>query len=236
MAGKKKKNKIIQTAARKLIATANPKSIVSEQFRTLRTNINFSMPDKQIKTLLYTSASPGEGKSTVAANTAVVFAQEGKKVLLIDADMRKPTVHYTFHLTNTLGFSNLLTRQVLTEDVLKQAETENLHIITCGPIPPNPAELLSSKTMEKVLEKLKESYDLIIFDAPPVLSVTDAQILSNICDGTILVMSSGETEKDAVLKAKEALLSSQANLLGVVLNNFVLQKDHYYYQYYGSGE
>ena len=231
----KKKKKIIQTAARKLIAAANPKSIVSEQFRTLRTNINFSMPDKPIKSLVYTSASPGEGKSTVAANTAVVFAQEGKKVLLIDADMRKPTVHYTFHLTNTVGLSNLLTRQVLLEDALKQTETENLHIITCGPIPPNPAELLSSNTMGKVIEQLKEQYDLIIFDAPPILSVTDAQILSNICDGTILVMSSGETEKEAVVKAKEALVSSQANILGVVLNNFVLQKDHYY-QYYGSGE
>ncbi|MEK3973966.1 CpsD/CapB family tyrosine-protein kinase [Psychrobacillus sp. FSL K6-2684] len=232
----KKKNKPLLTAARKLITSSNPKAIVSEQFRTLRTNINFSMPDKEIKSMLFTSASPSEGKSTVAANSAVVFAQEGKRVLLIDGDMRKPTVHYTFHLTNTLGLSNLLTRQALLEEVIKHDDVQNLDIITCGPIPPNPAELLGSKTMEKVLEDLKEKYDMIIFDAPPVLSVTDAQILSNLCDGTVIVLSAGKTEKDALLKAKEALISSKANILGAVLNNYVLQKDHYYYQYYGSEE
>jgi len=233
---KKTKKRAIQTAARKLVTSVNTRSIVSEQFRTLRTNINFSMPDKELKTFLITSSSPGEGKSTVAANTAVVFAQEGKKVLLVDADMRKPTVHYTFHLTNTLGMSNLLTRQANVAEVVKTSEIENLDIITCGPIPPNPAELLSSQTMEKVMEEMKESYDIIIFDAPPVLSVADAQILSNKCEGTILIMSAGETQKDGVLKAKEALVSSKANIIGVVMNNFQLQKDHYYYQYYGNAE
>ena len=233
---KKTKKRAIQTTARKLVTSVNTRSIVSEQFRTLRTNINFSMPDKELKTFLITSSSPGEGKSTVAANTAVVFAQEGKKVLLVDADMRKPTVHYTFHLTNTLGMSNLLTRQANVAEVVKTSEIENLDIITCGPIPPNPAELLSSQTMEKVMEEMKESYDIIIFDAPPVLSVADAQILSNKCEGTILIMSAGETQKDGVLKAKEALVSSKANIIGVVMNNFQLQKDHYYYQYYGNAE
>ena len=236
MVRKKRKNNILQTAARKLVTSANPKSVISEQFRTLRTNINFSMPDKELQTLLYTSSSPGEGKSTVAANTAVVFAQEGKRVLLVDADMRKPTVHYTFRLTNTLGLSNLLTRQASVAEVVKQTDIENLHIITCGPIPPNPAELLGSKTMIAVLEEMKEIFDVIIFDAPPVLSVTDAQILSNKCEGTILVVSSGETEKEGLLKVKETLTSSKANIIGVVLNNFVFEKDHYYYQYYGSAE
>lgn len=236
MGKKRKKNRVIQTAARKLVTNANSKSIVSEQFRTLRTNINFSMPDQELKTLLFTSASPGEGKSTVAANTAVVFAQEGKRVLLVDADMRKPTVHYTFHMTNTLGLSNLLTRQATVSDVVKVSNIDNLHVITCGPIPPNPAELLGSKTMDKVIEELKEHFDIIIFDAPPVLSVTDGQILSNKCEGTILVMSAGETEKEAIVKAKDALVSSQANIIGTVLNNFKLDKDHYYYQYYGTAE
>lgn len=226
----------MQTAARKLVTSVNTKSIVSEQFRTLRTNINFSMPDKELKTFLVTSSSPGEGKSTVAANTAVVFAQEGKQVLLVDADMRKPTVHYTFHLSNTLGLSNLLTRQEKIADVLKPSEIENLKILTSGPIPPNPAELIGSKTMEKVMEELKKDFDVIIFDAPPTLSVADAQILSNKCDGTILVLNSGETEKAGIVKAKEALVSSQANIIGIVLNNFQLQKDHYYYQYYGNAE
>lgn len=236
MARKKIKKNSIQTVARKLVTSVNTKSIVSEQFRTLRTNINFSMPDKELKTFLVTSTSPGEGKSTVAANTAVVFAQEGKRVLLVDADMRKPTVHYTFHLTNTLGLSNLLTRQENIMNVLKQSDIENLQVITCGPIPPNPAELIGSQTMQKVMEEMKGYFDVIIFDAPPVLSVADAQILSNKCDGTILVLSAGETEKEGLVKAKEALASSQANLIGVVLNNFELQKGHYYYQYYGKTE
>lgn len=236
MAKKRKKTQIIQSVARKLITSANPKSVVSEQFRTLRTNINFSVPDKELQTLLFTSASPGEGKSTVAANTAVVFAQEGKRVLLVDADMRKPTVHYTFHLTNTLGLSNILTRQAEVVDVVKVCDVENLHIMTCGPIPPNPAELLGSKTMGKVMDDMKNHFDMIIFDAPPVLSVTDAQILSNVCDGTVLVMSAGDTEKEGILKAKEALVSSQAKIIGAVLNNYELDRDNYYYQYYGTAE
>jgi capsular exopolysaccharide synthesis family protein len=235
MARKKRGKQIIQTMARKLVTSANSKSVVSEQFRTLRTNINFSMPDKELQTILFTSASPGEGKSTVAANTAVVFAQEGKRVLLIDADMRKPTVHYTFHMTNTLGLSNLLTRQATLEEVIKKSDVENLQVITCGPIPPNPAELIGSRTMDKVMEEMKSRFDIIIFDAPPVLSVTDGQVLSNKCEGTVLVMSAGQTEKEGIVKAKEALVSSQANLIGAVLNNFKLEKDHYY-QYYGTAE
>lgn len=229
-----KKNQVIQAAARKLITSSNPKAIVSEQFRTLRTNVKFSMPDQDLKTILYTSASPGEGKSTVAANTAIVFAQEGKRVLLIDADMRKPTVHYTFHMTNTLGLSNLLTRQATLTEVTKTSQIEQLDIITCGPIPPNPAELLGSQAMGKLIEEMKEQYDVIIFDAPPLLSVTDGQILADLCEGTILVLSAGQTEKESIVKAKEALDVAKANILGVVLNNFELSKDHAYYQYYGT--
>ncbi|WP_251671013.1 MULTISPECIES: CpsD/CapB family tyrosine-protein kinase [unclassified Sporosarcina] len=232
----KKKQKVKQSVARKLVTQTNPKSVVSEQFRTIRTNINFSMPDKELKSLLFTSAAPGEGKSTSSANTAVVFAQEGKKVLLIDSDMRKPTTHYTFSRMNATGLSNLLTRQWEIDDVIQQTDIDGLDLITSGPIPPNPAELLGSKAMDTLIGKLKEKYDLLIFDAPPVLSVTDAQILSNICDGTILVLNAGTTEKDSIVKAKEALESSKANILGTILNNFVLQKDHYYYQYYGETE
>lgn len=232
----KSKKKPVQAVARKLVTKVNPKSIVSEQFRTVRTNINFSMPDKDLKTLLFTSSSPGEGKSTSAANVAIVFAQEGKKVLLIDADMRKPTMHYTFNTTNSTGLSNLLTRKWGLHDVVIETEIEGLHLVTCGPIPPNPAELLGSKTMDALIAELIADYDLVIFDAPPLLSVADAQILSNKCDGTILVLNSGTTEKASVVKAKEALVSSKANILGTLLNNFVHEKDHYYYQYYGTGE
>ena len=199
----KKRKKIIQTAARKVVTSVNPKSIVSEQFRTIRTNINFSLPDGELNTLLVTSASPGDGKSTIAANIAVVFAQEGKRVLLVDADMRKPTVHYTFHMTNTLGLSNLLTRQAELHEVVRPSETEGLDIITCGPIPPNPAELLGSKTMDTVMEEMKDQYDIVIFDAPPVLSVTDAQILSNKCDRyNARLKCRTKQKKKALLKRK----------------------------------
>ena len=232
----KSKKKQPKMLARKLITVQDPKAVVSEQFKTIRTNINFSMPDKDIATLLITSSTPGEGKSTNSANIAVVFAQSGKKVLLIDSDMRKPTAHHTFAVKNAIGLSDLLTRQHTFEEVLQKTTIERLDLITSGPIPPNPAELLASKTMDQLIDVLKDKYDLVIFDAPPVLSVTDAQILSNKCEGVILVVNTGKTEKDNVLKAKNMLESSKANMLGVIMNNFKLEKDHYYYQYYGNDE
>lgn len=225
-----------QLAARKLVTQTKSKSAVSEQFRTLRTNINFSMPDVELKTLLFTSAAPGEGKSTISSNTAIVYAQQGKKVLMIDGDMRKPTAQFTFAKRNTQGLSSLLGQHAEIKDVIQRTGIENLDLLTSGPIPPNPAELLGSKMMDNLMEQLMGMYDLLIFDAPPVLTVTDAQILSNKCDGTILVLSAGETEKDNALKAKEALLSSQANILGAVLNNFAMPKDHYIHQYYPDAE
>lgn len=233
---KKQAKKKTSTMARILISHVNPKSVVSEQFRTIRTNLNFSIPDKKLKTLLVTSAAPREGKSTNSSNIGVVFAQEGRKVLIIDGDMRKPTVHHTFGKKNSHGLSSVLTGQSELQDSIQKTEIENLSVMTSGPIPPNPAELLASISMDSLIDKLKTQFDLIIFDAPPVLSVTDAQILSNKCDGTVLVISVGEAEKEGVLKAKEALEKSKGNILGVILNNYILERDHYYYHYYGTEE
>ncbi|RSK33688.1 CpsD/CapB family tyrosine-protein kinase [Bhargavaea beijingensis] len=238
MARKKQSfKKQLEQRARKLVVSANPRSVVSEQFRTLRSNITFSAVDKELKTILVTSALPGDGKSTVSANLATLFAQDGKRVLFIDADMRKPTVQYTFSLTNAAGLSSVLTQQRLAGEVIRESEiSPNLHILTSGPIPPNPAELLGSRSMTLLMNEMAQQYDLIVFDAPSVLSVTDAQILANKVDGTLLVVNTGVTEKDNVDKAKELLGNAKARILGAVMNNFKLDNDHYYYQYYGTEE
>ncbi|MGH2317106.1 CpsD/CapB family tyrosine-protein kinase [Planococcus sp. SE5232] len=230
----KKKSKP-EVKNRKLIAFTNPRSRVSEQFRTLRTNIHFSSPDGDIRSLAITSASHSEGKSTTASNLAIVFAQEGKRVLFIDADMRKPTMHHTFKITNTRGLSNVLARQIALKVAIQSAEIENLDLLPCGPIPPNPAELLSSHNMDILFEQALDVYDLLIFDTPPVLSVADSVILANKCEGTILVVDSGRTEKEHAIKAKEAInASTKARLLGAVINNVNVQKDAAYAQYYGA--
>lgn len=222
--------------ARKIIVATNPKSINAEQYRTIRTNINFSMPDQELRTLLVTSASPSEGKSTTASNIATVFSQEGKKVLLVDADMRKPTSHYTFKLRNSHGLSSVLTRQCEVEEAIQYAEIENLYVLPSGPIPPNPAELLASKNMNALTNRLLEDFDLLVFDTPPILSVADAQIVSNKTDAAVLVINTGKSEKESAIKAKELLDAAKANTIGVILNNYNIENSHYYYYYYGSEE
>ncbi|MCQ6264739.1 CpsD/CapB family tyrosine-protein kinase [Fictibacillus sp. WQ 8-8] len=208
-------------------------SPISEQYRTIRTNIQFSSIDKQYKTLLVTSAGQGEGKSTTVANLAVVLAQQGKRVLLVDGDLRKPTVHYTFRVSNIQGMTSVLTKQLTFGDAVQKTNVEHLYVLPSGPIPPNPSELLNSKAMEALVEDANSKYDYVLFDSPPVLAVTDAQILSNRCDGVVLVASSGRTEKEEALKAKELLENANAKILGVVLNGKETNDSSYYY-YYGS--
>ncbi|MGG6433224.1 CpsD/CapB family tyrosine-protein kinase [Anoxybacillus sp. D401a] len=218
---------------RSLITKTNPKSPISEQYRTIRTNILFSVVDRPLRSLMVTSSAPAEGKSTTVANLAVVFAQQGKKVLLVDADLRKPTVHYTFRKDNHVGVTNVLTKQAPFQTAVKETDVDNLFVLTSGPIPPNPAELLGSSAMEELLAEAYKQFDLVLFDTPPVLAVTDAQILANQCDGTILVVHSGKTEIEAAQKAKELLINAKGKLLGVVLNQ-KKQKESSYYYYYGN--
>ncbi|WP_146553710.1 CpsD/CapB family tyrosine-protein kinase [Rummeliibacillus sp. SL167] len=228
---KKNKKKRFLKLERNLITMSDAKSVVSEQFRTIRTNITFSAPDQELKTILVTSSIPGEGKSTNAANIGVVFAQEGKKVLIVDADMRRPTLHHTFRLLNIDGLSSVLIKQQTIQNVIQETSITGLDIVTSGPLPPNPSELLASKAMDTLLKVLRQEYDLVIFDSPPLLPVTDARILSNKCDGTVLIVDRNTTKKADILKAKASLHASQAKIMGVVLNNSTLPRNQYNYQY-----
>jgi capsular exopolysaccharide synthesis family protein len=229
---KGKKKTSVGEYRRKLITALNPKSPISEQYRTIRTNIQFSSIDSEIRTILVTSSGPSEGKSLTVANLAVTFAQQGKKVLLVDADLRRPMVHHIFNQANTYGFTNVLTRQMSLECAVDLVGITNLSVLTSGPIPPNPAELLSSKSMEQFFVHANDQFDVVLFDTPPVVAVTDAQILANKCDGTILVVYSGKTERELAVKANELLQSAKGKLLGVVLNHKEMKDSNYYY--YGT--
>ncbi|MEJ8767633.1 CpsD/CapB family tyrosine-protein kinase [Oceanobacillus sp. HCA-5259] len=230
---RKKNQSKLSSNIRHLITKINPKSPISEQFRTVRTNMQFSSVDNDLKSFLVTSSGPAEGKSSTTANLAIVYAQQGKRVLLIDADLRKPTMHYTFRLDNLRGLSNVLVGEVTLEEAVNRTDIDTLDVMTCGPIPPNPSELLGSRKMETLLREAKLSYDLVVFDTPPVLAVTDAQILANLVDGSVLVVRSGSTEIEPAQKAKEALAPAKAKLLGVVLNDREKKASNYYY-YYGT--
>lgn len=223
----RKKVPSIQQAARKLTVHTDPRSVAAEQYRSIRTNINFSQLEHGLKTVLFTSALKEEGKSTTACNMAIAFAEEGKKVLLVDADMRRPTVHFTFLQSSRTGLSSLFVDKATMAEAIKETQVANLFVLPCGPVPANPAELLGSAKMDSLMWEFKKDYDIVLFDSPPVLSVTDARILANKCDGTVLVMRAGTSEKDNVSKARDILLASKANLLGGVLNNYQMGRDYF---------
>jgi capsular exopolysaccharide synthesis family protein len=215
-----------------MISIKNPKSVVAEAFRTLRTNIQFSLLDEEIKTVVVTSTKPSEGKSTVISNLAITMAQAGKKVLLIDCDLRKPTIHKKFGISNKDGLTNILAKERNINEVIKASNINNFYILTSGPIPPNPAELLGSKRFKMLIKELKETFDIVLLDAPPVLAVTDAQILSTICNGVIFVAEYGQAEKNAIVMGKELIEKVGGKILGVVLNKVPTKSSNYYYYNY----
>lgn len=209
-----------------------PKSVVSEAYRTLRTNIQYSSFDKKIKTIVVTSAEAAEGKSTVSGNLALACSQNENKVIIIDCDLRKPSIHKKFKISNLLGLSEVLIGKAQLDDAI-QSRNENLDVLTSGKVPPNPSEMLSSSAMTKLIEKLKEKYDVVILDSAPLGAVTDAQILSTKVDGTILVTRAERTKREIVLEAKNSLEKVGANILGCVLHAVENTKGKYYY-YYGE--
>ncbi|WP_159882495.1 CpsD/CapB family tyrosine-protein kinase [Paenibacillus puerhi] len=222
---------------RPIITHENPKSPISEAYRTLRTNIQFSAIDDELRVIMVTSAGPGEGKSTTLTNLAVAYAQADMKVVVIDADLRKPTMHHTFAVTNRWGLTSILSGQAQLSEVVQHTYVNNLSLITSGPIPPNPSEMLASKRMTALLEELKKVFDIILVDAPPTLAVTDSQIVATKCDGVLLVVDSGKVKRDMAIKAKANLDHVKARILGVVLNNMDRKNaESYYYYYYGADE
>ena len=222
---------------RELLTYRNPKSPISETFRTLRTNIQFMNAKKNLKSILVTSTMPGEGKSWISSNLATTFAQAGKKVILVDADMRKGTQHKIFTVESKPGLSNYLLNvsENNTEDILpyiKRTDVDNLYLITCGNVPPNPSELLISEGMINMVEKLKENFDIVIFDGTPGIIVTDAIIVSRLVDTTIIVTSYNETKKENLQKIKKDLENVGASIAGVVINKIPVNEKKYEDSYY----
>lgn len=215
------------------ITSLNPKSPISEQYRTIRTTIDFKMLDQGLKSFLVASSEAAAGKSTTIANLAVVFAQQGKKVLLIDADVRKPSVHLTFKLQNRIGLTNVLTHLISANDAIQGTRvSENLSIISSGPIPPNPSELLSSSAMQNLIDSASKNFDIVLIDTAPLSAVTDAQILSRYVGGAVIVAHANQTKKESLSKTKKLLEQVNANILGVVLHGIELSDTAYYY--YGT--
>lgn len=219
-----------------LVTYTDPTGQIAEQFKTVRTNIQFSSVDRDLHSVLFTSSEPSEGKSTVSNNMAVTWADQGSKVVLVDADMRRPTVHKSFNVSNRAGLTNYLSGHLTLDDIIQPTIVENLSVITSGPVPPNPAELLDSERFKTLMRQLQAEYDLVVLDSPPVNTVTDSQLLAAQVDGTILVVPQGIADKNGVRRAKQLLETVHANILGAIMNRVTATKSEGYYggSYYGG--
>ncbi|CAM3381359.1 CpsD/CapB family tyrosine-protein kinase [Paenibacillus lupini] len=216
---------------RPVVADANPTSPISEAYRTLRTNLQYAETDRPLQLLMVTSAGPKEGKSTTIMNLAVTYAQMEKRTILVDADLRKPTAHFTFGLTNRTGLSHVLSGQADLREVVKESRIPGLDVMTSGPIPPNPSELLGSSRMDALLDQLREQYDIVLIDTPPVLAVADAQVVSSKSDGVLLVVNARTGKRQHAIKARNALQFVQARIVGIALNQTAHRDAGPYYEY-----
>ncbi len=201
-----------------LITITDPRSPVSEAYRTLRTNLQFSSLEDPIRTLVVTSPAPDEGKSTTVANLAVTLAQGGRRTVLVDSDLRRPALHTLFDLKSEPGLTNLMLEED-GEPFLQETTVDGLRLLSSGPKPPNPADMLGAQKLDKIIESLAKDADIVLFDAPPVIAVTDAAVLGAKVDGVLLVISAGKTRRDHAQRAKELLEKANVRIIGAALAN-----------------
>lgn len=221
-----------------LVINVNPKSIFSEAIKTIRTNLAFSMIDREMKTILLTSPQAGDGKSFITANLAVAYAQEDKKVLVVDCDLRKGRQHEIFEVMNVTsgGYSNLILNykdDIKLNKYIVSTSNKNIDLLPTGPTPPNPVELLASENNKKLIAKLREKYDIILLDCPPVLGLSDTMIMTKYSDANLIVVSSRKTKVENLDKAKKVFTQANAKITGVIINRASI-KDNTYYSYYSS--
>ncbi|MGC9358829.1 MAG: CpsD/CapB family tyrosine-protein kinase [Anaerolineae bacterium] len=207
-----------------LVTLTDPQSPAAEAYRTLRMNLQFAALDSDLRTLLVTSPGPGEGKTTTLANLAVTMAQIDQRIIVADCDLRKPYLHRLFDVSNELGLTTMLLEDdALANPPLQETAVTGLSVLPSGPLPPRPADLLGSKRMLKVIDELCKEADVVLFDAPPVMAVTDAAVLATRLDGVLLVVSAGETKREHASDALERLRKINANIVGAVLNNAAIE-------------
>ncbi len=214
-----------------LITLSNPRSPISEAYRTLRTNLEFTSLDNPIRTMVVTSAGPEEGKSTTLANLAVTLAQVGKEVILVDCDLRRPSQHEIFGVSNGVGLTTMVVdEEAFAHPPLQETPVPGLKLLASGPLPPNPSELLGSRRMEEIIALLQDKGDMVLFDAPPVIAVTDAAVLASKVDAVLLVINAGRTKREHARRAKALLEKVNARLIGTALNHVKLDTSlHRYY-------
>ena len=215
-----------------LVAESDPKSPASEAYRILRTNIQFAGLDRPCRSILITSASAQEGKTTTVANFGVVLAEAGSRVCLVDSDLRRPSLHEIFGLSNSRGLTTALVEGLPFATVAQATRVPNLSVLTTGPLPPNPAEMVGSKRMRELLEGAHSDFDLLVLDSPPVIAVSDGVSLAAQCDGVILVVRVGAIPQAVVRRAVEQIETVKGRILGVLLNRVDLRRDGYYSEYY----